>query len=105
MGILFVVFAASMAAATFIENDYGSSAAYNFVYDTRWFELILLLLAVNLAGQMIIYKLYKKSKLTILLFHVSFILIISRFCNYPIHGMGGINSHQGRRGAEQVLFS
>ena len=41
MGILFVVFAASMAAATFIENDYGSSAAYNFVYDTRWFELII----------------------------------------------------------------
>ncbi len=77
MGILFVVFAASMAAATFIENDYGSSAAYNFVYDTRWFELILILLAVNLAGQMIIYKLYKKSKLTILLFHLSFILIIA----------------------------
>jgi cytochrome c-type biogenesis protein CcsB len=77
MGILFVVFAASMAAATFIENDYGSSAAYNFVYDTRWFEFILLLLAVNLAGQMIMYKLYKKSKLTILLFHLSFILIIT----------------------------
>ena len=77
MGILFVVFAASMAAATFIENDYGSAAAYNFVYDTRWFELILLLLAVNLAGQMIMYKLYKKSKLTILLFHLAFILIIA----------------------------
>jgi hypothetical protein len=48
MGILFVVFAASMAAATFIENDYGSSAAYSFVYDTRWFELLLLLMDVNL---------------------------------------------------------
>ena len=53
MGMLFVIFAASMAAATFIENDYGSAAAYNFVYDTRWFELILLLLAVNLIGQVI----------------------------------------------------
>jgi cytochrome c-type biogenesis protein CcsB len=77
MGILFIIFAASMAAATFIENDYGSSAAYNFVYDTRWFELILLLLSVNLIGQMIIYKLYRKSKLTVFLFHISFILMIA----------------------------
>src|SRR5665647_1773804 len=77
MGILFVVFAASMAAATFIENDYGSSAAYNFVYDTRWFELILFLLSVNLIGQMIIFKLYRKSKLTIFLFHLSFVMMIT----------------------------
>lgn len=77
MGVLFIIFAASMAAATFIENDYGSSAAYNFVYDTRWFELILFLLSVNLIGQMIIYKMYRKSKLTIFLFHISFILMIA----------------------------
>jgi cytochrome c-type biogenesis protein CcsB len=77
MGILFVIFAASMAAATFIENDYGSSAAYNFVYDTRWFELILFLLSVNLIGQMITFKLYRKSKLTVFLFHLSFVLMIT----------------------------
>ena len=77
MGMLFVIFAASMAAATFIENDYGSAAAYNFVYDTRWFELILLLLAVNLIGQVITLRLYRKQKLTIFLFHLSFILILA----------------------------
>jgi cytochrome c-type biogenesis protein CcsB len=77
MGILFAVFAVSMAAATFIENDYGSSAAYSFIYDTRWFELILLLLAANLIGQMIIFKLYRRSKLSIFLFHLSFVLILA----------------------------
>ena len=77
MGMLFVIFAASMAAATFIENDYGSASAYNFVYDTRWFELILLLLAVNLVGQVISLKLYRKQKLTVFLFHLSFILILA----------------------------
>jgi cytochrome c-type biogenesis protein CcsB len=77
MGMLFIVFAASMAAATFIENDFGSSAAYNFVYDTRWFELLLLLLSVNLVGQMINFKLYRRSKLTVMLFHLSFILMIA----------------------------
>jgi cytochrome c-type biogenesis protein CcsB len=77
MGILFVLFAGSMAAATFIENDFGSPAAYSMVYDTRWFELILLLLAVNLVGRLIILKLYTRSKLPVFLFHLAFILMIA----------------------------
>jgi cytochrome c-type biogenesis protein CcsB len=76
MGVLFIVFAIAMAVATFLENDFGSAAAYNMVYDTRWFELILLLLAVNLVGQVVILRLLRKEKLTIALFHLSFILMI-----------------------------
>jgi cytochrome c-type biogenesis protein CcsB len=76
MGILFVVFAVAMAVATFLENDFGSAAAYNMVYNSKWFELILLLLAVNLVGQVVILKLLRKEKLTIALFHLSFILMI-----------------------------
>ena len=45
MGVLFVVFAIAMAVATFLENDFGSAAAYSMVYNTHWFELILLLLS------------------------------------------------------------
>ncbi len=77
MGVLFVLFAISMAVATFIENDHGSVVAMKWVYGTRWFELILLLLVVNLIGQIFIGKLYIKKKLTILIFHLSFILIIA----------------------------
>src|SRR5450759_2211964 len=77
MGVLFVLFAFAMAAATFIENDFGSAAAYNSVYNSFWFELILLLLATNLVGQIIICKLYKKSKLPVFLFHLSFVLMIA----------------------------
>jgi len=76
MGVLFVIFAAAMAVATFLENDYGSSAAYNMVYNTRWFELILILLAANLVGQLIILKLFRKSRLPGALFHISFIIMI-----------------------------
>jgi len=76
MGVLFVLFAVAMAVATFLENDFGSAAAYSMVYNTRWFEFILLLLAVNLVGQVIIFKLLKREKLTIALFHLSFILLI-----------------------------
>lgn len=77
MGVLFVLFALAMAVATFIENDFGSAAAYSFVYDAKWFELILLLLVVNLTGQIVIHKLYKKSKLTIFFFHAAFIIMIA----------------------------
>jgi len=76
MGALFILFAIAMAVATFLENDYGSAAAYNMVYNTKWFELILLLLALNLVGQIVILKLYKREKLTIALFHLSFVLMI-----------------------------
>jgi cytochrome c-type biogenesis protein CcsB len=76
MGILFLLFAAAMAAATLIENDFGSPASYSMVYDTIWFELILLLLATNLVGQLIIFKLFRIAKLPILMFHLSFIIMI-----------------------------
>ena len=76
MGFLFLAFALAMAVATFIENDFGSPVAYSMVYDTKWFELILLLLSANLIGQLIILKLFKKAKLPAALFHLSFLLLI-----------------------------
>lgn len=76
MGILFVVFALSMAIATFLENSFGSTAAYSMVYGTLWFELILVFMAANMIGQIAILKLLKKEKLTIALFHFAFILMI-----------------------------
>jgi cytochrome c-type biogenesis protein CcsB len=77
MGSLFVVFAVAMAAATFIENDYGAQTAYNSVYNTKWFELVLLLLATNLIGQLIIFKMFRKAKLPVALFHLAFILMLA----------------------------
>lgn len=104
MGVLLVVFAASMAAATFIENDYGSSAAYNFVYDTRWFELILLLLTINLIGQIFVLKLYKRSKLTIMLFHLAFVVMIAGAAITRYTGWEGtIHIREGEQ--QNVCFS
>jgi cytochrome c-type biogenesis protein CcsB len=77
MGVLFIVFAVSMAVATFIENDYGAKAAYGMVYGSKWFELILLLLAINLVGQLIIFKLFRASRLPGALFHLAFIVMLA----------------------------
>ncbi len=76
MGVLFIVFAMSMAFATFYENDFGAIAAKVLVYNTKWFELIMFLMIVNLIGQIFQFRLYKRKKLTIMLFHVAFILMI-----------------------------
>ena len=99
MGVLFVLFAMAMAVATFIENDFGSAAAYNMVYNSHWFELILLLLAVNLVGQLIIFKLFKLTRLPGALFHLSFIIMILGACITRYFGWEG--SIHIREGEEQ----
>jgi cytochrome c-type biogenesis protein CcsB len=77
MAILILVLAMAMAVATFIENDFGPDTARAMVYNTHWFELLFLLLVINLAGQIITCKLYRKEKLTIMAFHLAFIVMIT----------------------------
>ena len=61
-GILIVIFAISIAYATFIENDYGAITAKILIYDSRWMEVLYLLLTANLVGSMFKYKLITKKK-------------------------------------------
>jgi len=76
MVLLTLIFAASCAIATFIENDHGTETAWAVVYGTRWFEVLMLLLTINLIGNIFRFKLYKKEKIPALLFHVGFLVII-----------------------------
>jgi cytochrome c-type biogenesis protein CcsB len=96
MGILFLLFALSMAVATFLENDFGSAAAYSLVYGSFWFSIILVLLAVNLTGQIIEFRLWRREKLTVFIFHASFLVIllgaaITRYFGYE----GSIHIREG----------
>lgn len=76
MGLLFLLFIVAMAVATFLENDYGSPVARSMVYNTKWFEFLFLLLSINLIGQIFKYKLYKRKKIAVFLFHSAFIIMI-----------------------------
>ena len=73
---LLLVFAISIAYATFIENNYGTDTAQVLIYQSWWFELLLALGAINLAGSVFKYELITRKKWAILLFHLAFILII-----------------------------
>jgi len=86
-GVLFIVYAASMGIATFIENDYGTQASKALVYNTWWFELIHIIFMINFAGNMFRYRLFRREKLPVLIFHLSFVLIllgagITRYISY-----------------------
>ncbi len=70
------MFAITIAYATFIENDYGTSTAQVLIYQAWWFEILLFLGIVNLSGSVIVNKLFTKKKWAILMFHLAFILII-----------------------------
>ncbi len=76
MVILILLFAIGSAVATFIENDYGSETAKALVYSAKWFEAIMILLGISLVVNIIRFKLWRKEKLTSLLFHSSLIFIL-----------------------------
>ena len=76
MAVLFVLFATAMGLATFIENDFGTPTARTLIYNSSWFELLMLLLAVNLIGNIIRFRMYRKKKWPVLLFHLAFLLIL-----------------------------
>ncbi len=75
MAVLLLVYAFAMAYATFLENDYGTPAAKALIYEAKWFELIMVLLILNFCGNIARYRLWKREKWPVLVFHLSFILI------------------------------
>ncbi len=76
MAILMLIFAVASGYATFIENDYGTMTAQAVVYKARWFEVLLIVLAINLVINIVRFKMFQKKKMLILLFHLSFLVIL-----------------------------
>jgi cytochrome c-type biogenesis protein CcsB len=76
MGFLLLVMAFSMGIATFVENSYGTEAAQGLIYKSLWFELVLVLLAINLAVNFFRFRMYTKERISVGIFHVSFVFIL-----------------------------
>ncbi|NAW50761.1 c-type cytochrome biogenesis protein CcsB [Elizabethkingia argentiflava] len=75
MAVLLLIYAGSMAVATFIENDYGTPTAKALIYNAKWFELVMLLLILNFIANIKRYRLFRREKWPVLIFHLAFILI------------------------------
>ncbi|MEW7290275.1 cytochrome c biogenesis protein [Aquimarina sp. 2304DJ70-9] len=74
--LLLLLFAIAMATATFVENDFGTATAWKIIYDAWWFELVMIGLGICFGTNIYKYKLWRKEKWPILLFHVAFIVIL-----------------------------
>lgn len=85
--VLLFTFGTSMAIATFIENDFGTSTAWKIIYDAWWFELVMLGLGICFIMNIFKYNLWRLEKWALLMFHLAFIIIllgasITRYASY-----------------------
>jgi cytochrome c-type biogenesis protein CcsB len=103
MLFLVLIFAFSIGVATFIENDFGTETAWALVYGAKWFEVLWILLAINLVGNIFRYKMWKPKKLPAFMFHISFLLIflgaaLTRYFGYE----GTLHIREGTANNELV---
>ncbi|MFY9143041.1 cytochrome c biogenesis protein CcsA [Sulfuricurvum sp.] len=76
MAVLMLIFAVSVGYATFIENDYGTMTAKADIYNARWFEVLLGLLALNLFLNIINFNMARRAKILVFTFHAAFLIIL-----------------------------
>tara|TARA_B100001250_G_scaffold404679_1_gene421021 strand:+ start:1768 stop:3090 length:1323 start_codon:yes stop_codon:yes gene_type:complete len=70
------IYAFAIGFATFIENDYGTTAARALIFNSWWMELILVFLCSIFLYNIFQYKLYHLRRIPVLFLHLSFIFII-----------------------------
>jgi len=99
MAVLMLIFAFAVGYATIIENDFGTLTAKAEIYNARWFEVLMGLLAFNLILNIYNYKMYTLKKAPIFIFHVGFLVIllgaaITRYVGYEgtMHIREGMDS-------------
>jgi len=76
MVVLMLIFAFSIGYATIVENDFGTMTAKAEIYNARWFEVLLGILALNLILNIFRYKMYTLKKAPIFIFHIGFLVIL-----------------------------
>ncbi|WP_339712588.1 cytochrome c biogenesis protein CcsA [uncultured Kriegella sp.] len=102
--ILFIVFATAMAFGTFIESWYSTATARIWIYNTWWFEGIMLFFVINFMGNIARYRLLRWEKWPVLLLHLSWILIIvGAFVTRYISFEGRMPIREGE--TENVFYS
>ena len=87
MAILFLTFAIAMATGTFIESKYNTDTARILIYNSKWFEAIMVFFMINFIGNIKRYQLLKKEKWATLLLHLAFVFIllgafVTRYISY-----------------------
>ncbi len=75
-GLYMILFAVAIGVATFIENDYGTSAAQKIIFKSRWFEVLLFLFGISILTNIFRFRMLQQKKYSTLLFHAAIIIIL-----------------------------
>ncbi|WP_231634889.1 cytochrome c biogenesis protein [Pedobacter sp. PACM 27299] len=103
MGAMLLLYAFSMAMATFVENDYGTAVAKALIYNCWWFELVMVILVLNFIGNIGRYQLTQRKKWPLLVFHLAFVIIfiggyITRYVSFE----GSMHIREGESSDEVI---
>ncbi|WP_456391875.1 cytochrome c biogenesis protein CcsA [Nitratifractor sp.] len=101
--ILLAILGFGAAAATFIENDFGSSTARVEVYYSPWYLVTLWLAGFNLAGVIWRYRMWRHPPR--FLFHLAFLLIGVGAAITHYYGKEGILHIREGRSENRMLSS
>src|SRR5690606_39885284 len=76
MAVLFLVFATALAIGTVVESEYSTTTARVYIYNTTWFEAIIVFFMINFMGNKVRYRLVQWKKSPVFFLHLSWLLII-----------------------------
>ncbi|MBL4745847.1 MAG: cytochrome c biogenesis protein CcsA [Flavobacteriaceae bacterium] len=91
--VLFLILFIALATSTWIEDKYDILTAKLLIYNATWFEVLIVLLALNFIGNIKKYNLFSKKRIGGLLFHSAFIVLIIG---------GGITRYFGHEGSMHI---
>ena len=94
-GLLFIVFAVSMAIGTFLDAGQDTSPtpySRTLIFNALWFELIMLFFVINFTGNIFKYNLLSLKKWPVLLLHFSWIFILLGAFITRYYGFEGVMS-------------
>jgi cytochrome c-type biogenesis protein CcsB len=75
-GLYMILFAFFIGLATFVENDFGTSAAQKLIFKAWWFELLLALFGITLIVNIVRFRMVQQRKWAVLMFHAAIIIIL-----------------------------
>ena len=76
MAIGLIIFLLAIGGATILESIFDIQTAKIFIYNAKWFEILLFYLMMNLISNIFRYKMFQREKMAMLAFHLSFIVIM-----------------------------
>ena len=102
-GLYLLLFAAAIGIATFIENDFGTSAAQKVVYRARWFEVLLILFGVSVLVNIFRFRMIQQRKWGVFTFHAATLVILIGAAATRYFGSEGIMHIREGDQSNQIL--